>query len=120
MTAPRRVGGSHVDVSVLGGLVDDLGREHVAEVCALFLADARELVAALGTAVESGDADEAARVSHRLKSASGFLGAAGISRLCAEVERLAREDRLAEGRPRVDLLGAELDRVSAELAALVA
>lgn len=112
-------GPPHVDATTVARLVDDLGPDHVAEVCGLFLADAGELVGALRAACESGDADAAARAAHRLKSASGFVGAGGVSSLCAEVEHLARLDRLGEVGHRIDLTVHELERVSEELAALV-
>jgi HPt (histidine-containing phosphotransfer) domain-containing protein len=108
-----------VDAMVVARLVDDLGTAGVAEVCGVFLADAGQLVGALRTAFELGDADAGARAAHRLKSASGFLGAVGFSSLCAEVEQLARQDRIDDAESRVDLLAEELERVSEELTALV-
>jgi HPt (histidine-containing phosphotransfer) domain-containing protein len=113
-------GGAGVDPTVVARLVDDLGHEQVSEVCGLFLGDARELVRAIRAAHESGDAQTVARCAHRLKSASGFVGAVGVSSLCADIERLARDGRLVDLGPRVDHLVAELEHVSAELADLVA
>jgi HPt (histidine-containing phosphotransfer) domain-containing protein len=112
------VAASRVDARVVSRLVDDLGPDHAAEVCAVFLGDAAETVRAVDAARASGDADAAARLAHRLKSASGFVGAAGVSGLCAEIERLARDGRLVEVGPRIDLLVGELGRVSTELSAL--
>jgi HPt (histidine-containing phosphotransfer) domain-containing protein len=120
MVAVNGVGSPRVDPSVVSGLVDDLGPEHVAEVCALFLADARQLAGAVRSAHQAGDADEAARIAHRLKSACGFVGATEISRLCTEIGRLARDGRLAGMGPRPDILDRELEHVAAELAGLVA
>jgi HPt (histidine-containing phosphotransfer) domain-containing protein len=107
-----------VDPTVLARLVDDLGEDHAREVCALFLTDAADIVGAVDAALGSGDAAAAARLAHRLKSASGFVGAEGCARLCAEIERLVRDDRLVDVRPRLELLADELGHVSAELAAL--
>jgi HPt (histidine-containing phosphotransfer) domain-containing protein len=108
-----------VDVAALVRLADELGPAHLAEVCELFLSDGYELLAAARAACDSGDADAAARAAHRLKSASGFLGAGRLCSLCAEVENLARHDRLGQVVPRVSLMIDELGRVSDDLASFV-
>lgn len=120
VVAADGIGAARLDPAVVARLVDELGPAHVAEVSALFLADARDLLDAARAAQESGDTDAAARIAHRLKSASGFLGAAGISSLCREIERLARDGRLADLGPRIDVLAGEIEHVAAELADLVA
>ena len=112
-------GPSPVDVTALAQLADDLGPARLAEVCNLFVADADELVGAIRAGYGSGDADAAASAAHRLKSASGFLGASRLSSLAAEAEDLARHDRLGEVSLRVALMAAELRRVSEALAAFV-
>lgn len=99
-------------------LVDELGHGQVAQVCDVFVADAGDVVASVRGACESGDADAAARAAHRLKSGSGFVGALGLSSLCAEIEDLARHGRLDEVGSRIDVLAAEVERVSGELTAL--
>lgn len=117
--ATEGAAGRHIDQTVLARLVDDLGREHVVEVCELFLADAREGVRAVRTAGEAGDADGAARSAHRLKSASGFVGAGGLSALCREIEDLAGRNRLDEVMARVELVGDEFQQASVELVDLL-
>ena len=116
--AAEASGDSGIDTSVLSQLVVDLGPHHVAEVCRLFLADARDRVDDVRWACGSEDSDTAARSAHRLKSASGFVGATGVATLCAEVERLARGNRLDEVRALVGRLSDELERASRQLAAL--
>ncbi len=108
-----------VDATVLARLADDLGSDRVAEVCAMFLGDARSVAREIGAACASGDADSVAYLAHRLKSACGFVGAGTVAALCGEIERLARNDRLSEARPRADLLLDELHELAAELAAFV-
>jgi HPt (histidine-containing phosphotransfer) domain-containing protein len=108
-------GGPSVNATVVARLVEALGPEEVAQVCAVFLVDARELVTAIQGAYESGDADSTAKHAHRLKSASGFLGAEGLSGLCVDIERLARDGRLAELGPHVARLAGEFEHVAAEL-----
>ena len=119
MVTTEGSGPTPVDVTALTRLADDLGPAHLAEVCDLFLVEADELVGAVRAACGTGDADAAARAAHRLKSASGFLGASGLSSLCAEVEDLARHDRLGEVSPRVALMADEMGRASEALAAFV-
>ncbi len=108
-----------VDATVLARLEDDLGSDHVAEVCAMFLGDARSVAGEIAAACASGDGDSVACLAHRLKSACGFVGAGTVAALCGEIERLARNDRLAEARPRADLLLDEVHETAAELAAFV-
>lgn len=109
----------HIDDRVLARLVDELGPEHVAEVCELFVADARDRVLAVRAACEAEDADGAARSAHRLKSASGFVGADRVSALCREIEILATAGRLHEVPARADMVSDELEEASDELADLL-
>ena len=71
---------------MLAQLVENLGAGPTHEICRLFLENATRDVHAVGEALEAGDGERAARSAHRLKSASGFLGATGLVALCAEVE----------------------------------
>lgn len=109
----------HVDEAVLARLVDDLGPEHVVELCEIFLADARERVQAVRAACTAGDARAAARSAHRLKSAAGFVGAGGVSALCREIEDLVSHDRLDQVPACAGRLSEELDHASGELATLL-
>lgn len=118
-TGWEKSGPASVDADVVARLTADLGPDGVAAVCQVFLADARERVRAAGAACRSADARGAARSAHRLKSASGFLGANGVSTLCREIERLAGEDRLADVAVRVDQLAEEVERASTELVAVL-
>lgn len=110
---------ARIDATVLARLTEDLGEDHVADVCAMFLGDARGVADEIGVACASGDAGSVACLAHRLKSACGFVGAGSVAALCSEIEQLARSDRLAEARPRADVLRGELRETAAELAAFV-
>jgi HPt (histidine-containing phosphotransfer) domain-containing protein len=94
---------------VLVQLVVDLGREHTEEICRLFLHNAAREVHAVGEALDAGDAASAARSAHRLKSASGFVGATGLAALCADIEAGAATPAFR------DILGGELELTAAEL-----
>lgn len=110
----------HVDVTVVAALVDDLGRDAVADLCQLFVSESRERVRTVRSACASGDSDAAARSAHRLKSACGFLGAGGVAAVCARIERLARDDRLTEVAALVDVLADGLEAVVVEVRCAIA
>ncbi len=101
--------GGRVDGSVLTQLAVDLGADHAAEICRLFLESATREVQTVGTALDVGDTAGAARSAHRLKSASGFVGATGLATLCAEVEAGAPTPALRH------LLVDELEQTAVEL-----
>jgi HPt (histidine-containing phosphotransfer) domain-containing protein len=112
--APERAGSAPaVDEAVFSRLVVDLGAQHIGEVCRLYLENAASGIDAVRRALDAGDADGAAQAAHRLKSASGFLGATRLADLCAAVEGGS-----PPGNPG-DALVAELRRASQDLDLLV-
>lgn len=117
--------GLHVPAAVI-----DLGMLHglratqrpgdpdvVAEVIAIFLADAPARLAALKEAVEQGDLATAGRTAHTLKGSAGHLGAKTLVALCARFEDKARVGAADSARFAVEAIEEELDRVRAALAA---
>ena len=108
-----------IDQTVLARLVVDLGPDDVADVCSIFVSDARQGLRVVRSGCDARDADAVARAAHRMKSASGFVGAEAISALCAEIEALVLVHRFDEVAPRVDLVAEELEHASQELAVLV-
>lgn len=102
-----------VDEAVFSQLVADLGAEHIEEVCRLFLANAASGVDAVRQALEADDAKAAVLAAHKLKSASGFVGATRLAALCAAVE-----SGVAAGDPG-EALAVELRRASADFHVLV-
>ncbi len=86
----------------------------LAEVERDFLATAegalREIAAAAGCAA-------IARVAHRLKGASGVIGATALHEIADSLERAARADDLPRVRGLHDVLGREVRRVAAQVAA---
>jgi CheY-like chemotaxis protein len=78
--------------SSLGG--GDEGWAAVRELIDAFLEDAPTEIATLRGAVERGDADEARRVAHTLKSNGATFGAQAFSERCAELETLSRQGGL--------------------------
>jgi HPt (histidine-containing phosphotransfer) domain-containing protein len=102
-----------VDEAVFLQLVADLGAQHIAEVCRVFLENAASGIDAVSRALDAGDARRAADAAHRLKSASGFLGATRLAGLCAAVEAGS------DPRDPADALAAELRRTTDDLDVLV-
>lgn len=78
-----------IDQTVVTALADELGADRAQEICDVFVKDAEEKLGALQAALDGGDAKAAASAAHSLKSGSGFVGATGVFRLCAEIERTA-------------------------------
>jgi PAS domain S-box-containing protein len=102
-------------VASLGG--GDEGREAVAELIQAFLEDGAAQMAALRDAVERGDAEEAHRAAHTLKSNGATFGAQSFAELCRELETLGREGRLESAGPLVRQAEEEWERVRASLGA---
>ncbi|MGH9279712.1 MAG: Hpt domain-containing protein, partial [Acidimicrobiales bacterium] len=105
--------------ATLASLVADLGAGDVARVWATFAREAREGARAIVDALDAGDTDAAARAAHRLKSAGVFLGATRLARLCAEIDALARADRLADARSRAECLPAQVEQATERIGPLV-
>lgn len=82
--------------------------EFMVELINLFLDDLPRQIEVLRRAIENHDAEGAVAAAHRLKGASGNLGAEPMSVLCRRVERLGHANRLSE---LTQLLG-ELNRES--------
>jgi HPt (histidine-containing phosphotransfer) domain-containing protein len=108
-----------LDAVALDRLRESVGDEFVGELAATFLEDAPVQLSTLRGALERGDAEEAHRAAHTLKSNGATFGAQGFSELCRRLEDVARDGGL-EGAAR--LLGEaedEYDRVEKALSSLV-
>ena len=91
-----------LDGAVLEALASSLGGggegwAAVRELIDAFLEDAPAEIATLRSAVERGDAEEAGRVAHTLKSNGATFGAQAFSELCRELEALAQRGALDAG-----------------------
>lgn len=73
------------------------------------------LVPQLIQARDAADASGVRLVAHTLKSSSATVGALALSRLCAEVEVLARDSRLDEAGPGLSQMLVEADAVRESL-----
>jgi HPt (histidine-containing phosphotransfer) domain-containing protein len=100
-------------VSSLGG--GDEGPAAVAGLIDAFLEDGAAQMATLRSAVERGDAEEAHRAAHTLKSNGATFGAQSFSELCRELETLGREGQLEGAGPLLGQAEEEWERVRASL-----
>lgn len=109
-----------LDMRVLDELRASVGGDDgfLAELVDDFLADAPEQLAALRTAVSSGDADTARRAAHTLKGTSRTFGAGEFAALCQEAEAAGAAGDLDAVRSRLDGIDAAWEPVRTELLAL--
>jgi CheY-like chemotaxis protein len=117
-----RQGAGAVDLETLDRLVSSLGggdegREAVAELVDAFLDDGAAQMTTLRAAVERGDAEEAMRAAHTLKSNGATFGAQPFAKLCRELEALGRSGRLDAADALVEQAEEEWGRVRESLGA---
>jgi len=99
----------------LRAMQDDSQPTLVRELIDLFLSDSAHQVQRINEAHETGDADALHALAHRFLSATQNIGAVRLSRLCVELERLARQKQLAAATPVLAEVVRERDRVHAAL-----
>ncbi|HET6771127.1 MAG TPA: PAS domain S-box protein [Actinomycetota bacterium] len=105
-----------LDPAVIERMVASFGDDGgVAELIDTFLDHVPEQLATLRTAVEVGDADEARRGAHTLKSNAATFGASSLAELCRELEAAAKANTLGDAADVVTRIQTELQRVTREL-----
>ena len=109
---------SAVDGAVLARLRESVGEEFLGELVDAFLDDSPAQLTAMRGAFERGDAEEARRAAHTLKSSGATFGAEGFSELCRQLEGKAKAGLLADSAELVGQAQAEYARVETALAAL--
>ena len=92
----------------------------LAEVLNLFLDEMPPRMRRLRNAWAAGDIQEARRTAHSLKGSAGNIGARRLFEVCSQLEEQARPGDLPGARRLVDALGAEFDKVEAEIRRLLA
>jgi PAS domain S-box-containing protein len=103
-----------LDSSVLDGLrgLERSGAPGLLDrVIRTYLEDARTRLAALGAAVDKGDAEEVRQVAHALKSASGNVGASILAEMFRNLEAMGRAGTTEGSRAALDAVVKEFDRV---------
>ena len=89
--------------------------ELLTRVIRLYLSESPELVETLKEAASAGDGARIASSAHTLKSCSANVGAAVLSRYCAEAEALARKAQTEDARRCIHKIETEHRSVQAAL-----
>ena len=102
--AERGPAAASIDHTAIDGLGATMGGAFVGELIETFVADGRELVAALRRAHAAPDVDAFRRAAHSLKSNCDTLGATELAGLARELESLSRRGTLEGAGERLDPL----------------
>ena len=111
-----------LDETAVQSLRDSVGNDadFLADLIGGFLAEAPSQLEALRTAVAAGDAAEARRGAHTLKSNAATFGIPDLERVCRELEGRARENDLGGAGPLVSEIERALGEARLPLQALAA
>ena len=105
---------SVIDISVIAGLreLQEPGEPDAAvELIDLFLRDTPVKIQSLQSAIARSDGPSLKEAAHGLKGSASNLGAHRLSRLCADLEKLAAAGQLAEAAERFGQVTDEFGRV---------
>lgn len=97
--AGGQAGPAHLELDrleLLSAAVRGAGPTLVGQLITLYQDDARKLLPELRHALESGDRAGVENLAHRLRGSSGNLGTGRTAHLASTVEKLAKDDRLAD------------------------
>ncbi|PYJ58632.1 MAG: hypothetical protein DME24_15475 [Verrucomicrobia bacterium] len=103
-----------IDGSVLAGLrelQEPGGPDAAVELIELFLRDTPVKIQSMQSAIARSDWLALQESAHSLKGSAGNLGARRLAKLCAELERLPKEGKLAEASDLFGRLNEEYGRV---------
>jgi two-component system sensor histidine kinase/response regulator len=92
----------------------------VSELVEMFLDDVPPRLDALRRAVKEGDARSVDEVAHMLKGSSGYMGAKGMGKVCAELEDVGASGDLSCAPALLERLEGEFERVRPVLEAEIA
>ncbi len=108
--------GSALDTGRLATLIDELGDEDIVrQAVQSFLEEIPARLAAIRSALASGDPDELRSSAHALGSPAAMLGAVAVSTSSRTLQAAAAADRDAEYALLVDDLEASTERTEAEM-----
>lgn len=85
----------HLDLEALAEL-EDIMEDDFGVLLTTYLVDADKKLADIADALSQGDASAVRELVHSFKGASCNIGAIPLSRLCEDVEQLARNDQIVE------------------------
>ena len=115
-TPPRKapVTDATIDTSVLAGLRELREPDEpdpVNELIDLFLRDTPARVTSMEDAISRSDAPALKEAAHSLKGSSNNLGARRLSKICADLEHLAKDGKLGDAARLFGKAAEEYDRV---------
>jgi len=91
-----------VDMATLKELRETTDADFALELIDTYLEDSAELIEAMRSALTAGDADAFRRAAHSLKSNSATVGAAELSSMAKDLERMGRDGELKDAPPTLD------------------
>lgn len=103
--APLSLAEMGLDEAILNSLRSGLSVEQIKEILVSFYEKADELVADIGKAYLDGENVALNARAHELKGMAGNFGFSGLSRMCAIIERAAKDNKPEEAKESIDLLG---------------
>lgn len=101
------------DDGMLDKLKDVGGNKLLVKMIDLFLAVTPDKVSGINADILAGNAADAGRIAHSLKSSAGQLGANQMSNLCSDLEQFGWEGELEKMAPLASELTLEANRVLA-------
>ncbi len=107
-----------VDLDNLNMLKDLLGEKFV-ELVDTFISDSAQRLAAIRTALSSGDIEQIRHQSHGLKGSCRNLGANPLGDLCQTMETQAHDGQLIEGEQQLAAIEQKLAAVNEVLRTLL-
>ncbi len=93
-----------IDQTTFNELKQMSGAEFINELIDTFLDDAPKMTHELRSALDANDADSFRRAAHSLKSNAATFGASQLAEQAKELERLGKENKLAETADRLKSL----------------
>ena len=108
-----------IDQATFEGLTELVGDDFIGELVETFFEEAPGLLAAMGQALNAGDADAFRRAAHSLKSNSDSFGARRLASLSRELETMGRDGRLDEAGPKLLQLEAAYEEATTALRRLL-
>jgi PAS domain S-box-containing protein len=118
--SPGSAGAPGFDRSVAIRILGEFGLEPLHRLISIFGTQAPQLADAAVVAAAAGDAEQAQRAAHTLKSSAANMGAVGLAAACAEIETMARTGHLDGLGPLTTALGSLVSAALEELDALAA
>ncbi|MGA9531414.1 MAG: Hpt domain-containing protein [Anaerolineales bacterium] len=100
-----------VDMAILEEMRDTTDPDFALELIDTYIDDSAELIEAMRSALTAGDADAFRRAAHSLKSNSATVGAAELSSMAKDLERMGRDGELKDAQPTMEAAASMFEQV---------